>query len=90
MQGSRLMGQEIMATCSTKDSCSKSPPSLVLAEQLPRLVPSIASQSLLQPGEELQECPSFGWDRVNSLLSSWYSAVFWIYCENNVDNTLMF
>ena len=27
---------------------------------------------------ELQECPGFGWDRVNSLLSSWYSAVFWI------------
>ena len=23
-------------------------------------------------------CPGFGWDRVNSLLSSWYSAVFWI------------
>ena len=38
----------------------------------------------------LGPCPGFGWDRVNSLLSSWYSAVFWIYCENNVDNTLMF
>ena len=23
-------------------------------------------------------CPGFGWDKVNSLLSSWYSAVFWI------------
>ena len=23
-------------------------------------------------------CPGFGWDRVNFLLSSWYSAVFWI------------
>ena len=23
-------------------------------------------------------CPGFGWDRVNSLLSSWCSAVFWI------------
>ena len=34
-------------------------------------------------------CPGFGWDRVNSLLSSWYSAGFWIQCENNVDNTLM-
>ena len=35
-------------------------------------------------------CPGFGWDRVNFFLSSWYSAVFWISCENNVDNTLMF
>lgn len=34
MQGSRPMGQEITATCSTKDSCSRSPPSLALAEQL--------------------------------------------------------
>ena len=23
-------------------------------------------------------CPCFGWDRVNFLFSSWYSAVFWI------------
>ena len=23
-------------------------------------------------------CPGFSWDRVNFLLSSWYSAVFWI------------
>ena len=23
-------------------------------------------------------CPGFSWDRINSLLSSWYSAVFWI------------
>ena len=23
-------------------------------------------------------CPGFGWDRVNFLPSSWYSAVFWI------------
>ena len=23
-------------------------------------------------------CPGFGWDRVNFLFSSWYSAVFWI------------
>ena len=34
-------------------------------------------------------CPGFGWDRVKSL-SSWDSAGFWIYGENNVDNTLMF
>ena len=38
----------------------------------------------------VHQCPGFGWDRVNFLLSSWYSAVFWIQCENNVDNTLMF
>ena len=24
------------------------------------------------------DCLGFGWDRVNCLLSSWYSAVFWI------------
>ena len=35
-------------------------------------------------------CPGFGWDRVNFLLTSWYSAGFWIYCKNNVGNTLMF
>ena len=27
---------------------------------------------------EVSFCPGFGWDRVNSLPSSWYSAVFWI------------
>lgn len=58
MQGSRLMAREITATCSTKDSWSKSPPSLALAEQLPRLVPSIPSRSLLQPSEEPQESPA--------------------------------
>lgn len=58
MQGSRLMGQEITAMCSTKDSWSKSPPSLALAEQLPRLVPPVASQSLLQPSEEPWETPA--------------------------------
>ena len=41
-------------------------------------------------GEPLCGCPGFGWDRVNFLPSSWYSAVFWIECENTVDNTLMF
>ena len=25
----------------------------------------------------VSDCPGFGWDRFNSLLSSWYSAVFW-------------
>lgn len=29
-------------------------------------------------------------DRVHFLLSQWYSAVLWIWCDNNVDNTLMF
>ena len=38
---------------------------------------------------QIQTCPGFGWDRVNFLPSSWYSAVFWILCENTVDNTLM-
>ena len=35
-------------------------------------------------------CPGFSWDRVNFLSSSWYSAMSWIQCEKNVDNTLMF
>lgn len=34
--------------------------------------------------------PAFGWDGVTFLPSSWYRAVFWIYDENNDDNTLMF
>ena len=29
-------------------------------------------------GARAARCPGFGWDRVNSLLSSWYSAGFWI------------
>ena len=44
----------------------------------------------LKQVSSLSCCPGFGWDRVNFLLSSWYSAVFWILCENNADNTLMF
>jgi len=38
----------------------------------------------------LSTCPGFDWGRVNFLPSSRYSAVVWIYCENNVDKTLMF
>ena len=30
------------------------------------------------PMYQYQLCPAFGWDKVNFLLSSWYSAVFWI------------
>lgn len=48
------MGQEIMAACSTEDSCSKSTSSLSLAEQLLGLGPSKASQPLLQPSEQSQ------------------------------------
>jgi len=34
--------------------------------------------------------PGFGWDRVNFLPGSWWSAVFRIWAENNVDdNTLI-
>ena len=33
-------------------------------------------------------CPGFGWD--NFLSGSWYSAVFWIWDENEVNNILMF
>ena len=32
----------------------------------------------LQEILEVVPCPGFGWDRVNFLLSSWNSAVFWI------------
>ena len=35
-------------------------------------------------------CPSFSWDRVNFLPGSWCHAVFWIWDENSVDNTLVF
>lgn len=37
----------------------------------------------------IMKCPDFGWDRVNFFLCSWYNAVFWIQCENEVDNTLI-
>lgn len=35
-------------------------------------------------------CCSYRWDRVNFLSSSWYCAVFWIWDEKNVNNTLIF
>lgn len=35
-------------------------------------------------------CPSLSWDRVNFVLSSWYSAVFCFKYENNIYNTLIF
>ena len=35
-------------------------------------------------------CPGFSWDRVNCLLSSWYSAMFWVLYAKNVDNTDVF
>jgi len=35
---------------------------------------------------EVPQCAGFGWDRVNYLPSSWYSTVFWIWNENNVEN----
>lgn len=38
----------------------------------------------------LDVCPGFSWDRVNFLPSSWYTAVFQIRYENNVDYTLIF
>ena len=33
-------------------------------------------------------CPGFSWDRVN-FLSGWCRLVFWMWCENPVDNMLM-
>ena len=41
----------------------------------------VSSPGLLQgcsPRRFVYVCPGFGWDRVNFLFSSWYSAVFWI------------
>lgn len=35
-------------------------------------------------------CPGFSCRRVNFLPGSHYSAVFWIWAENNVSNMLMF
>lgn len=29
-------------------------------------------------------------DRVNFLANTWYSAVFWVQCNSNIDNSLMF
>ena len=45
---------------------------------------SMSSRHLLK-----MACPAFGWDRVNCLPSSWYSALFWISGEKTVENTLM-
>lgn len=36
------------------------------------------------------KCPSFGWDRVNFPPTKWYSAVFWILDDNNVDDSLIY
>ena len=35
-------------------------------------------------------CPCFGRDRVNFLSGSWYSVMFWVQYEKNVDNTDVF
>lgn len=50
------MGQEIMGIHSTKDSCSKSTPSLSPAEQLLRLVPSIAPSLSFSPASSRRVC----------------------------------
>lgn len=34
--------------------------------------------------------PGFSWDSIYFHPNSWYSALFWIQYEYNVDNTLMF
>ena len=49
----------------------------------------LGSVSRVQTIIEIRCCPGFGWNKVNFLLSSWYSAVFWIQDKKNVDNTLM-
>lgn len=36
---------------------------------------------------EISNSSGFGWDRAK-LLSSWYSSVVWVWCDNNIDNTL--
>lgn len=55
----------------------------------PPQVPKLCKQTFSNIKKRLH-CPGFGWDRVNFLPSSWYSAVLWIQYENNVDNTLVF
>lgn len=34
-------------------------------------------------------CPGFGWDRVNFLHNSWYSAAFGVQDKDNIDSTPM-
>ena len=38
----------------------------------------------------VSNCPGFGWDRVNFLPKSWYSVMFWIQYEKNVDTHIGF
>ena len=46
---------------------------------LPTVAPLLSWHSCLRSHPPSKaRCPGFGWDRVNSLLNSWYSAVFWI------------
>jgi len=43
----------------------------------------------IKKGQIVPMCTGFGWDRVNSLPSSWYCAGFRVWDENDVDNAGM-
>lgn len=34
--------------------------------------------------------PGFSWNKLHFCPSNWYGIVVWIWCENDIDNTLMF
>ena len=42
---------------------------------------------LLVKISDLTKYPGFSWDGVNFALSSWSSAVVWMWCESNADST---
>lgn len=50
----------------------------------------MTSQRYFLPVYLIWGCTDFDRDRVNFFSSIWYSALFWIYQENNVDNTPIF
>lgn len=60
---------------------------------IPRRTFSFSSLISVFGGEKsssLTMCTDFIWDRVCFLLSGWYSALFRIQYENNIDEILMF
>ena len=62
----------------------------LLSAQTSGLFSTRNTQGICRQASKMNACPGFSWDRVSFHLSSWCSAVFWIWCENNVDSTLMF
>jgi len=62
-------------------SCQSMPSFQYLLEHLSSFAVMPPSSLLVLPSVTVpmqKVCPGFGWDRVDFLPSSWYSAVFWI------------